>query len=76
MDLKKIREMDDIKLAKFLKEIQSRNTGVCCMCGKLAYKVVKIENKDKFQTKKLCGVCDTCYPKLLNFLGVSDIDWN
>ena len=75
MDLKKIRSMNDEELIFYLKHIQNRTADVCNICNKEATKIIKIENTDTFQTKKLCGICEECYSDLLNTLKTSDLDW-
>ena len=75
MELDKIRKMSDEELTKFLKQLSSRNTKSCAKCNKPSDFIIKIENQDTFQTKKLCGLCEECYEDLLSILGVYDIEW-
>ena len=75
-DLDKIRNMTDEELARYLKRLSNnRGDRTCSKCGKTANFVVKIENTEAFQTKKLCGLCDKCYQELLNYLELYDIIW-
>ena len=75
MELNKIRNMSDDELLKFLKQLSNRGTKFCLKCNKPTAFVIKIENQDTFQTKKLCGLCEDCYQQLLDTLSVYDIDW-
>ena len=76
MDLDKIRNMNDEELSKLLKQLSTRGTKNCAKCGKPVAFVVKIENQDTFQTRKLCGLCKECYEDMLEHLGLYDIDWD
>ena len=76
MDLQKIRNMTDEELARYLQNLSKRNCNKCSICGEVCTKVVKIENKEEMQTKQLCGICDECYEKLLEFLHTTDINWS
>ena len=76
----KIRSMSDDELKQFLEDYKKPQSKLCSKCGKGGTKTIKITIKDeKFhnleQTRKLCMVCDDCYEQLLNFLEVTDIDW-
>lgn len=75
MDLNKIRSMNDEELLTYLKNLAHKDVSKCTGCGNTGTKVIKIENKETFQTKKLCGICDKCYIELLNYLKCSDINW-
>lgn len=76
MDLQKIRNMSDEELRIYLVNLSNRNTSKCSACNEPATKVVKIENKETYQTKKLCGICDECYKKLVKQLNTTEIGWN
>ena len=77
MDLDKIRQMDDEELTKLLRKIPSYNTTrFCAKCKSFSIYNIKIERPNKFQTRKLCGLCQKHYDKLLEFLKVDDIDWD
>lgn len=81
MDINKIRNMNDEELALFLSKVTLKKTKDCIRCKKEedfnnTFKILKVENKETFQTKRLCCLCDDCYQKMLEFLNVIDIDWN
>lgn len=76
MDLQRIRNMNDEDLKEYLNFISNRNTTRCSVCSQGATKVVKIENKETYQMKKLCGICDDCYMKLVKQLNTTEIEWN
>jgi hypothetical protein len=76
MDLQKIRNMNDAELERYLQNLAKRDCHKCSICGEESFKIVKIENKDYLQTKQLCGICDECYEKLLEFLHTTDINWS
>lgn len=75
MDLSKIRNMSDEELSLYLNNLSSRNFKKCSICGSNAIKVIKIENNDTCQAKKICGICDDCYIKLLTYLKTTDVKW-
>ena len=77
MDFDSIRKMNDEELSKYLRTISNkRGDSVCLKCDKKAVFFIKIENSNTFQTKKLCGLCEDCYKKMLKDLGAYDIIWN
>lgn len=76
MDLQKIRNMSDKQLEKFLKNLSKRDCNKCSICEKECTKVIKVDNKKEAQSKQLCGICDECYEKLLDFLQTTDISWD
>lgn len=76
MNLDKIRKMNDEELSNFLKQLSTRSSKNCMKCGKPVAFVVKIENQDTFQTRKLCGLCKDCYEKMLKDMGLYDIEWD
>lgn len=76
MNVKMIRAMSDEELEEFLSRISYKKTNHCSKCLKASNKAVKIENKETFQTKKLCMVCEDCYKKLVEFLNTNEIDWS
>ena len=77
MDLDKIRQMDDAKLAEFLRQMSSgRDSKLCVKCKKASKFTIRIENSETLQNKKLCGLCEDCYDDLLNYLGICDIYWD
>ena len=75
MDLKRIRNMNDEDLRKYLTNLSNRDLRQCSICGNSTDIVVKIENKKTFQTKSVCGVCNSDYASLLEFLGTTDPNW-
>ena len=76
MDLDKIRKMSDDDLKKWLKQLSKRTSTECVKCGKDINYVVKIENLKTYQTKKLCGLCESCYQDFLESLDVFDVPWD
>lgn len=77
MDLNKIRNMNDMELENYLKSLSSKRTSDCVKCGKInANYTMNIQNKNKFQQKKLCNLCEACYGDLLDYLGTCDIIWD
>lgn len=72
-----IRNMSDEELQQYLsKNYIKRNKKGCWKCSKKAVYMVKIENKDTFQTKKVCGLCEEHYRVLLKHLKVHKVDWD
>ena len=76
MDLDRIRKMDDEELSKLLKQLSARGGRACIRCNKPVTHIIKIENQETIQTRKLCGLCQECYEELLTHLGLYDIDWD
>lgn len=76
MNLDKIRSMGDKELEAYLKSLSGRSNKNCIKCGKgNSNYTINVQNKNKFQQKKLCNLCDGCYNDLLNYLGTYDIIW-
>lgn len=75
MNYDRIRSMNDKELAQFLRDLSNRDTTKCSKCGQIPKYVVKIENTETFQTKKLCAICDECYKQLLMELNTFEILW-
>ena len=76
MNLEKIRNMNDEELKKYLKSLSNKNNA-CTKCGKKEPNfTINIKNKELFQQKKLCHLCNDCYVDLLDYLGVCDIIWD
>jgi hypothetical protein len=74
-----IRNMSDDELERYLQFLSSKKSNTCAKCYKDAKKSIYIRKEDDslgVQTKKLCKVCDNCYNKLIEFLGVEPINWN
>jgi len=75
MNYDKIRKMNDKELAEFLKNLSNRDVTKCSKCGLIPKYVVKIENTETFQTKRLCAICDDYYKRLLMELNTFEILW-
>lgn len=81
MNLDKIRSMNDAELRSFMNEISQRNNIFCSRCGNVVSsryrKTINIGINDGGYQKvrKLCSLCNECYVDLLDYLSVSDIDW-
>ena len=82
MNLEKIRNMSDEELKSFMNELSQRNNIFCSKCGDVVHskdrKVINVAIYDKTigqRARKLCSLCNNCYVDLLDYLGVSDIDW-
>ena len=78
----KIKGMSDIELVRFINDMSSKKQVLCIKCGKPIgldkRKTINvgIYNKKYGQkVKKLCTLCNECYIDLLDYLGVSDIEW-
>lgn len=76
MNYDKIRSMNDSELKAFLQGFNKRDNHTCVKCGKPSKRVIKIENKETIQTKALCGLCNDCYAKLLEYLETYDLGWD
>lgn len=77
MDLNKIRNMSDIELENYLRNLTKRNNTNCVKCDKGSSNyTINIQNKRALQQKKLCNLCDECYTELLDYLGTTDILWD
>lgn len=82
MDLNKIRNMSDNELRSFMNELSQRNNIFCSKCGNVVSpknrKNINISIYDRHagqKARKLCSLCNSCYTDLLDYLGVSDIEW-
>ena len=76
MDLKRIRNMSDDELERYLKSLADKKSNNCLKCEKpYSNYTMNIQNKKK-QQKKLCNLCENCYTDLLDYLGTCDIIWD
>ena len=78
----KIKGMSDIELVRFINNMSSKKQILCIKCGepigfdKRKTINVGIYNKKTGQkVKKLCTLCNECYIDLLDYIGISDIEW-
>ena len=77
MDLKRIRNMSDDELERYLKSLADKKSNNCLKCEKPnSNYTMNIQNKKKQQQKKLCNLCENCYTDLLDYLGTVDIIWD
>lgn len=83
MNLDSIRNMSDNELRLFMNQLSQRNNIFCSRCGNIINprdrKNINIGVYDSHigqKNKKLCSLCNDCYIDLLDYLGISDIDWN
>ena len=81
MNLKKIRNMSDEQLTRFINDVSQRNSIICSKCGGIIISkerkclMISINDKGTQKTKKLCNLCSECYVDLLDYMGISDIEW-
>ena len=83
MDLDTIRNMSDDELKRFLGDLSQTKGSVCVRCNTICFKDNKkvinvgVYNQHIGQrSKKLCVLCNDCYSDLLDYLAVSDVDWD
>lgn len=77
MDLKRIRNMSDDELERYLKSLADKKSNNCLKCEKPnSNYTMNIQNKKKQQQKKLCNLCEKCYSDLLSYLDTVDIIWD
>lgn len=77
MDLSKIRNMGDKELEAYLRGLNDRRKSICYKCGKInAQYTINVQNREKFQQKKLCCLCEDCYVDMLAELDIVDIIWD
>lgn len=77
MEIRKIREMNDAELEKYLRGLTRRGKMNCVKCGKTnSNYTINVQNRRIFQQKKLCSLCDSCYVELLEHLETCDIIWD
>lgn len=71
-----MRNMSDDELRAFLeKNYIKKGNKHCSKCTRKAKYYVKIENVGRFQTKRLCCLCQQHYEVLLRHLKTEDINW-
>lgn len=82
MNLDEIRNMSDEQLRSFMNNLSQRNNIFCSKCGNVVNsrerKNINIGIYDSHigqKVKKLCSLCNNCYVDLLDYLGISDIEW-
>ena len=81
MNLEKIRKMSDEQLTRFINDISQRSSIICSKCGGIIISkerkclMISINNKGIQKTKKLCNLCSDCYIDLLDYIGISDVEW-
>lgn len=79
MKLSELRKMNDKQLEQYIQRISNGN--VCNKCGEYVEPRQKrniyigIYNGRCQQQRKLCSLCNDCYISMLDYLGVSDINW-
>lgn len=82
MNLDKIRNMSDEELKSFMNELSQRNNIFCSKCGNVVSSKdrkninIGINDRGYQKARKLCSLCNSCYVDLLDYLGISDIDWS
>lgn len=81
MKISEIKKMSDYELTRYINEISQRNNIICSKCGEILSskerKCISITINDKGyqRTKKLCNLCKDCYVDLLDWIGISDVEW-
>lgn len=82
MNLEEIRNMSDAELKSFMNNLSQRNNIFCSKCGNItSHKDRKNINISIYnnvagqKARKLCSICNRCYSDLLDYLSVSDINW-
>lgn len=82
MNLDEIRNMNDEQLRTFMNNLSQRNNIFCSKCGNVVNprkrKNINIGIYDRHigqKVRKLCSLCNNCYVDLLDYLGISDIEW-
>lgn len=77
INLEKIRNMSDENLLNYLSYLQNKNISTCAMCYEPnGLYTVHIKKNDKYPSmRKACCLCEDCYLKLMDYLGVPPIEW-
>lgn len=82
MNLDEIRNMSDNELRGFINDLSQRNNIFCSKCGNVVKsrerKTINVGIYDSSagqKVRKLCSLCNECYIDLLDYLGISDIEW-
>ncbi len=72
---KEIRNMSDKELNSFLAEIQRSDKRICQKCGEFILNKRTLSVRKNYNTRTLCTLCESCYSDLLDFLAISDVNW-
>ena len=81
MKISDIRKLSDYELTRYIHDISQRSSIICSKCGEILSSKerkclnITINDKGMQRTKKLCNLCNDCYVELLDYIGISDIDW-
>ena len=82
MKINEIRKLNDYELKRYINDISNKNSIVCSKCDDIitSQERVVLNIGRNFgscvpKVKKLCSLCESCYVDLLEFLGISDINW-
>lgn len=82
MDFDTIRNMSDEELRSFMNNLSQRNNIFCSKCGNVVntkdrynINISIYDNRAGQKARKLCSLCTNCYVDLLDYLAVSDINW-
>lgn len=76
MNLNDIRKMSDKELNSFLVKAQSDNRRICNRCHEFVLNKRTITVRKDSTTRTLCILCEDCYSDLLDYLAISDVDWD
>ena len=78
----KIKGMSDKEIVSFINRMSQNKLMLCIKCGnptsfnnKKTINVGVYNSKVGQKVKKLCTLCNECYIDLLDYLGVSDVEW-
>lgn len=75
MNFDKIKNMDKKEFERFLFNIQNTKQKFCVKCGNFTTDRITISvNKNGYNNRKLCNICQDCYSDMLDYLAISDID--
>lgn len=79
MKISELRKMSDKELEQYIKRISNGN--ICNKCGEFVSPdekkniYINIYGERGTMQRKLCSLCNDCYVDMLDYLGVSDINW-